>query len=127
VAANGICYGRWNPPLVNTPEADADTILRELADLPTAAGPAANPYYLTTQADGSASFELRTLFAREMIANGVLMPWLAFSYRHGEAELAQTSQALDFAFAVCSTALRNGLEEALANENIIKPVFRQHN
>ena len=92
-----------------------------------AAGPAANPYYLTTQADGSASFELRTLFAREMIANGVLMPWLAFSYRHGDAELAQTSLALDKAFAVCKTALRNGLEDALMGENIIKPVFRRHN
>ena len=92
-----------------------------------AAGPAANPYYLTTQADGSASFELRTLFAREMIANGVLMPWLAFSYRHGDAELAQTSLALDKAFAVCSTALRNGLEDALMGENIIKPVFRRYN
>ena len=92
-----------------------------------AAGPAANPHYLTTQADGSASFELRTLFAREMIANGVLMPWLAFSYRHGDAELAQTSLALDKAFAVCSTALRNGLEDALMGENIIKPVFRRHN
>lgn len=92
-----------------------------------AAGPAANPYYLTTQADGSASFELRTLFAREMIANGVLMPWLAFSYRHGDAELAQTSLALDKAFAVCSTALRNGLGDALLGENIIKPVFRRHN
>ena len=92
-----------------------------------AAGPAANPYYLTTQADGSASFELRTLFAREMIANGVLMPWLAFSYRHGDTELAQTSQVLDIAFAACSTALRNGLEDALMGENIIKPVFRRHN
>lgn len=92
-----------------------------------AAGPAANPYYLTTQADGSASFELRTLFAREMIANGVLMPWLAFSYRHGDAELSQTSLALDIAFAVCSTALRNGLADALMGENIIKPVFRRHN
>jgi len=92
-----------------------------------AAGPAANPYYMTTRTDGSASFELRTLFAREMIANGVLMPWLAFSYRHGEAELAQTSLALDKAFAVCSTALNHGLEDALVNENIIKPVFRRHN
>jgi len=92
-----------------------------------AAGPAANPYYMTTRTDGSASFELRTLFAREMISNGVLMPWLAFSYRHGEAELTQTSFALDKAFAVCSTALRNGLEDALMNENIIKPVFRRHN
>jgi alpha-ribazole phosphatase len=42
VAADGICYGRWNPPLVNPPEADAGTILRALADLPAAADSATN-------------------------------------------------------------------------------------
>jgi alpha-ribazole phosphatase len=40
VAADGICYGRWNPPLVNPPEADADTILEALAGLPASASPA---------------------------------------------------------------------------------------
>ena len=30
VAADGICYGRWNPPVVNPPQADADTILLAL-------------------------------------------------------------------------------------------------
>ncbi|MFM7292833.1 MAG: histidine phosphatase family protein [Planctomycetia bacterium] len=33
VAADGICYGRWNPPLVNEPQADADTIHAALAGL----------------------------------------------------------------------------------------------
>ena len=42
VAADGICDGRWNPPLVNPPEADANTILRELADLPASADSATN-------------------------------------------------------------------------------------
>ena len=37
LAADGICYGRWNPPLVNPPEADAETILTALAD-PASAG-----------------------------------------------------------------------------------------
>lgn len=30
VAADGMCYGRWNPPVVNPPQADADTVLRTL-------------------------------------------------------------------------------------------------
>lgn len=38
VAADGICYGRWNPPLVNLPQNDADTILHGLADLPVVIG-----------------------------------------------------------------------------------------
>jgi alpha-ribazole phosphatase len=42
VAADGICYGRWNPPLVNPPEVDANTILRALADLPVASDSAPN-------------------------------------------------------------------------------------
>jgi alpha-ribazole phosphatase len=37
VAAAGICYGRWNPPLMNPPQTDADTILEALAGLPTGA------------------------------------------------------------------------------------------
>lgn len=39
VAADGICYGRWNPPLVNPPETDAGTILEALAGLPATVAP----------------------------------------------------------------------------------------
>ena len=38
VAAEGICYGRWNPPSINPPEADVETILAGLAGSPTAFG-----------------------------------------------------------------------------------------
>ena len=48
-----------------------------------AAGPAANPYYVTVNNEGAPWLELRTLFAQEMIRQGVLMPWMAVSYRHG--------------------------------------------
>ena len=40
VAADGICYGRWNAPLVNPPEDDARTVLQALACLPATADPA---------------------------------------------------------------------------------------
>jgi len=33
VAADGLCYGRWNPPLRNRPEADAVTLLTGLTQL----------------------------------------------------------------------------------------------
>lgn len=92
-----------------------------------AAGPAANPYYLTLDAAGAASFELRTLFSQEMIKRGVLMPWLAFSYRHGDAELAATEQALHCAMTVCAKAVRDGLAGLLEGDRIIKPVFRRFN
>lgn len=38
VVADGICYGRWNPPVVNPPEADAETVLASLAGPATHGG-----------------------------------------------------------------------------------------
>ncbi|CAG0938212.1 partial glutamate-1-semialdehyde 2,1-aminomutase, partial [Candidatus Brocadiaceae bacterium] len=52
-----------------------------------------SPFYLTLDASGANSLGLRTLFSQEMIRNGVLMPWIALSYRHGEEELVATERA----------------------------------
>lgn len=89
-------------------------------------GIACSPYYLTLDSSGANSLELRTLFSQEMIRNGVLMPWIALSYRHGETELAATERALDAAFAVYRKALDEGVEKYLVGP-AIKPVFRKHN
>jgi glutamate-1-semialdehyde 2,1-aminomutase len=89
-------------------------------------GIACSPYYLTLDASGANSLGLRTLFSQEMIRNGVLMPWIALSYRHGEEELAITERALDAAFAVYRKALGEGVEKYLVGP-AIKPVFRKHN
>ncbi len=91
-----------------------------------AAGPAANPYYTTVTQDGKPWFELRTLFSQEMIRRGVLMPWLAFSYRHGEEELRYTREALDAAMSVCAKGIRQGTDRFLVGPPI-KPVFRRYN
>lgn len=91
-----------------------------------AGGPAANPYYLTLDAEGKVSFELRTLFAQEMIKQGVLMPWMAFSFRHGEAELAHTEKALRHALGVCARASASDIAQFLVGP-AIKPVFRKYN
>lgn len=91
-----------------------------------AGGPAANPYYATLKTTGEPWYELRTLFAQEMIKQGVLMPWLAFSYRHQSVELALTRRALDQAFHTCALALKEGMDKHLVGSTI-KPVFRQFN
>ena len=98
----------------------------ELTNYFEVGGPVVNPYYITTTCDGNTDFQLRTLFAQEMIKNGVLMPWLSFSYQHGQQELAITEKALDSALAVCKTATVEGVENYLVGA-AIKPVFRRFN
>jgi glutamate-1-semialdehyde 2,1-aminomutase len=89
-------------------------------------GIACSPYYLTLDSTGANSLGLRTLFSQEMIRNGVLMPWIALSYRHDEAELAITERALDATFEIYRKALNDGFEKYLVGP-AIKPVFRKHN
>jgi glutamate-1-semialdehyde 2,1-aminomutase len=89
-------------------------------------GVACSPYYLTLDADGKNSLELRTLFSQEMIRHGVLMPWIALSYRHKEDELNKTEQAIEKAFHIYRAALDEGVGKYLEGP-AIKPVFRTHN
>jgi len=89
-------------------------------------GVSCSPYYLTLDTSGSNSLGLRTLFSQEMIRYGVLMPWIALSYRHSETELVITERALDAAFIVYRKALDEGVEKYLVG-SAIKPVFRKHN
>ncbi len=97
-----------------------------VADSLKAGGPACSPYYLTLDRQGQASLPLRTLFSQEMIRNGVLMPWIALSMRHGEAELRLTADALDRALPVVRKAIEEGVEKYLVGP-AIKPVFRKFN
>jgi len=89
-------------------------------------GVACSPYYLTLDANGTNSLPLRTLFSQEMIRNGVLMPWIALSYRHREEELAITENAIDNSLRVYHRALQEGVEKYLVGP-VIKPVFRKFN
>ena len=89
-------------------------------------GVSCSPYYLTLDNFGSNSLALRTLFSQEMIKNNVLMPWIALSYRHGDAELAITEAALDKTFTVYKRALIEGADKYLEGP-IVRPVFRKYN
>ncbi len=91
-----------------------------------AAGVPCSPYYMTLDFKGEPSLPLRTLFSQEMIRNGVLMPWLALSYRHRDEEFALTEKALRATFEVYRKALRNGVETYLLGP-VLKPVFRKFN
>ena len=85
-----------------------------------------SPWYTTLGNDGTVSLALRTLFAQEMVKNGVLMPWIALCHRHGDAELADTERALEAAFRIYRKALDEGPERYLEG-SAIKPVFRRYN
>ena len=89
-------------------------------------GFACSPYYQTLDSTGANSLPLRTLFVQEMINNGVLMPWISLSYRHGEAELAIIESALNATFTIYRKALDEGVEKYLVGP-AIKPVFRKFN
>lgn len=91
-----------------------------------AGGIECSPYYLTFDNDGQNSLGLRTLFSQEMIKNGVLIPWIALSYAHGEKELETTKNALEKTFEVYKKAVDEGYEKYLVG-NPIKPVFRKFN
>jgi glutamate-1-semialdehyde 2,1-aminomutase len=89
-------------------------------------GAACSPWYATLDEAGTNSLELRTLFSQEMIRNGVLIPWIALSFCHGEAELKITERALDAAFPIYKKALQEGAARYLEGP-AIKPVFRKFN
>jgi len=91
-----------------------------------AGGISCSPYYLTFDKKGENSLGLRTLFAQEMIKNGIMMPWIALSYAHQDKELTLTKVALQKTFVVYKKAVREGYEKYLRGD-VIKPVFRKYN
>ena len=89
-------------------------------------GPPISLNYLTRDAGGQVSLQLRTLLSQELLKRGVMMPWIAVSQSHGEAELRLTLDAMDGALNVYAQALDGGVENFLQGP-AIRPVFRSHN
>jgi glutamate-1-semialdehyde 2,1-aminomutase len=89
-------------------------------------GPAICLNYVTRDREGQASMPLRTLLAQELLARGVMMPWIAVSQSHGATELSLTLDALDGALGVYAMALDGGVERFLRGP-AIRPVFRPRN
>lgn len=85
-----------------------------------------SPYYTTRDRDGQVSLPLRTLWSQELIKEGVLMPWVALSLAHGDAELDLTLSAARKALRVYARALNDGVDSYLVGP-AIRPVFRRSN
>lgn len=85
-----------------------------------------SPNFMTYDRVGSVSLEFRTLFVQEMLKQGVLMPWVALSYSHGEGEIALALDAGRKSLEVYRKALEGGIGRYLEGRPI-KPVFRKYN
>ncbi|MEY8199242.1 MAG: glutamate-1-semialdehyde 2,1-aminomutase [Colwellia sp.] len=115
-------YGRDLIELINLKAKEAG-----IGEYFKAGGVECSPWYATYDAEGKMSLPMRTLFSQEMIRNGVLMPWIALSYRHGQEELELTAKALEKAFVVYKKAIDAGTTDGLLIGDVIRPVFRSHN
>ncbi len=82
--------------------------------------------YVTKNKNGEISMAFRTLFAQEMINNGVLIPWIAPSFSHGDLELNITLEAVEKSLRIYKMALENEISQFLIGPEI-KPVFRKFN
>lgn len=89
-------------------------------------GFACSPNYVVKDANLNISLALRTLFAQEMIKNGVMMPYLALSYAHQDAELNFALDAVHTSLTIVKKAIEGDINEYLTSK-VIKPVFRKYN
>jgi glutamate-1-semialdehyde 2,1-aminomutase len=97
-----------------------------LADYFRVEGVPVSMVYTARGRDGATSPEMRTLFAQEMARCGVMMPWVAVSQAHGDAELNLTLEAVDQALEIYARALDHGVGQYLQGP-AVKPVFRRFN
>lgn len=87
-----------------------------------------NPQILATHQNGTYWPELHTAFHEEMIACGVLMPWISITWAHGEHEMELTMAALQQAMKKVRRLLESGQDVSTAYEgHVILPVFRKFN
>lgn len=86
-----------------------------------------SPYLLTKGSDGQVSMEYRTLFLQEVIARGVLIPYIAISYSHTTADVEQTLDASRHALSLYREALERGDARPFFEGQPVKPVFRAYN
>jgi glutamate-1-semialdehyde 2,1-aminomutase len=82
--------------------------------------------FVTKDSAGEVSLDFRTLFAQEMINNGVIMPYIALSQSHGFDELEITLNAVNESLKVYKKAIESGIGKYLQGPSI-KPVFRKFN
>jgi glutamate-1-semialdehyde 2,1-aminomutase len=70
--------------------------------------------------------ELRTLFLQETVARGVLMPYIAPSFSHGDAEVDRTVEIVAEAFVAVAEVLAGAPIRSRLHGPPVKPVFAPH-
>jgi glutamate-1-semialdehyde 2,1-aminomutase len=86
-----------------------------------------SPMITCRDASGQPSAAFRTLFLQEMVAGGVLIPYIAPSLAHGPEEVERTLEAARRAFDIYGKALSTGSVAGLLVGPEVKPVFRRYN
>jgi len=85
-----------------------------------------SPNFVTKDSSGKVSLDFRTLFVQEMFKNGVLIPWVAICYSHGDNEIEIAIDAGRKALEIYKEALEKEVLDFLSGRPI-KPVFRKRN
>lgn len=85
-----------------------------------------NLVYVTRDADGTPSQAFRTLFLRETLLRGLIMPSMVVSYSHTDAVIDATIDRIGEALIVYKRALTEGVERYLPGR-AVKPVMRRFN
>ena len=99
---------------------------RGLEPFLTFSGVPCSPLFACRDRSGQISMAFRTLLLQELIARGILMPFIALSYSHGEEHVAETVEAFRDCLDTYEAALEQGVDKYLVGPPI-KPVFRRRN
>jgi len=100
--------------------------LHKLDDYLSMIGASGNMAVVCRDQKKQVSMSFRTLYLQEMIANGILIPWITVSYSHNASDLQKTYEAFDETLKVYKKALDEGVENYLVGD-AVKPVFRRQN
>ena len=90
------------------------------------AGRPCNLVYVTRDAERVPSQAFRTLFLRETIRRGLLMPSMVVSYAHDDARIDSTIERVGDALTIYKRALEDGVERFLPGRPV-QPVMRAFN
>lgn len=89
-------------------------------------GAECSPNFVVCDKDKKPSMEYRTVFAQEMIKEGILFPYISIAYEHKESEIEMTLEAARKAMKVYKDCLNGSLDQFLIDRPI-KAVFRKYN
>ena len=85
-----------------------------------------NLVYVARDAERRPSQAFRTLFLRETLMRGLLMPSMVVSYAHDDAAIDSTIDRIGEALTVYKQALDGGIDRFLPGRPV-QPVMRRYN